>query len=90
MAEVAEAVVAEAEVAVVAACPLATWSAPGSRPSLQSAAASPTRSWSSSPREGQFTNGQFTWDEANPLTGQVTIVQGTYTVGPLPGTGTQA
>jgi hypothetical protein len=30
-------------------------------------------------------NGQFTWHEANPLTGLVTAVQGSYTVGPLPG-----
>jgi hypothetical protein len=29
-------------------------------------------------------NGQFTWEETNPLTGQVTTVEGTYTVGPLP------
>jgi hypothetical protein len=33
---------------------------------------------------GQFTNGQFTWVETNPLTGVVTTVQGTYTVGPVP------
>jgi hypothetical protein len=33
---------------------------------------------------GQFTNGTFTWKEANTLTGQVTTVQGTYTVGPVP------
>src|SRR5262249_21370611 len=26
--------------------------------------------------------GQFTWVETNPLTGQVTTVQGTYTLGP--------
>jgi hypothetical protein len=37
---------------------------------------------------GQFTNGQFTCEKTNPLTGQVTTVQGTYTVDPLPGTGT--
>ena len=37
---------------------------------------------------GQFTNGTFTWKETNPLTGQVTTVQGTYTVGPIgPGGG---
>ena len=29
------------------------------------------------------TNGQFTWQQTNPLTGQVTTVQGTYTLGPL-------
>jgi hypothetical protein len=29
-------------------------------------------------------NGQFTWHETNPLTGQVTTVQGTFTLGPLP------
>jgi hypothetical protein len=29
-------------------------------------------------------NGQFTWQEANPLIGLVTTVQGSYTVGPLP------
>jgi hypothetical protein len=34
---------------------------------------------------GQFTNGQFTWQVTNTLTGQVTTVQGTYTVGLLPG-----
>jgi hypothetical protein len=33
---------------------------------------------------GQFTNGQFTWEETNPLTGQVTTFQGTYTFGPVP------
>jgi hypothetical protein len=33
---------------------------------------------------GQFTEGQFTWEETNPLTGQVTTVQGTYTFGPVP------
>jgi hypothetical protein len=31
----------------------------------------------------QFTHGQFTWEETNPLTGQVTTVQGTDTVGPM-------
>jgi hypothetical protein len=37
---------------------------------------------------GQFTNGQFTWYQTNPLTGVVTTVQGTYTVGPMsPSTG---
>ena len=29
------------------------------------------------------TNAQFTWQQTNPLTGQVTTVQGTYTLGPL-------
>ena len=29
------------------------------------------------------TNGQFTWQQTNPLTGQVTTVQGTYTLGPF-------
>jgi hypothetical protein len=29
-------------------------------------------------------NGQFTWEETNPLTRQVNTVQGTYTVGPIP------
>jgi hypothetical protein len=33
---------------------------------------------------GQFTNGTFTWVVTNPLTGQVTTVQGTYTFGPVP------
>ena len=33
---------------------------------------------------GQFTDGTFTWEETNTLTGQVTKVQGTYTVGPVP------
>jgi hypothetical protein len=33
---------------------------------------------------GQFTNGTFTWEETNPLTGVVTTVQGTYTFGPVP------
>ena len=28
-------------------------------------------------------NGQFTWQKTNPLTEQVTTVQGTYTLGPL-------
>jgi hypothetical protein len=37
---------------------------------------------------GSFANGQFTWEDTNTLTGVVTTVQGTYTVGPLPGTGT--
>jgi hypothetical protein len=32
---------------------------------------------------GQFTSGQFTWKETNPLTGQVTTVLATYTVGPM-------
>jgi hypothetical protein len=37
---------------------------------------------------GQFSNGTFTWAETNPLTGQVTTVQGAYTVGPMfPSTG---
>jgi hypothetical protein len=37
---------------------------------------------------GQFTNGTFTWAETNRLTGQVTTVQGTHTVGPMfPSTG---
>ncbi len=35
--------------------------------------------------QGQFTDGTFTWKETDPLTGQVTTVQGTYTVGLLPG-----
>jgi hypothetical protein len=34
---------------------------------------------------GQFTNGTFTWKVTNTLTGQVTTVQGTYTVGLLSG-----
>jgi hypothetical protein len=34
---------------------------------------------------GQLTNGQFTWEETNPLTEQVTTVQGSYTVAPSPG-----
>ena len=29
-------------------------------------------------------NGQFTWEETNPLSRQVTTVQGTYTFGPVP------
>ena len=29
------------------------------------------------------TNGQFTWQQTNPLTGQVTTVRGTYALGPL-------
>ncbi len=29
------------------------------------------------------TSGQFTRQQTNPLTGQVTTVQGTYTLGPL-------
>jgi hypothetical protein len=33
---------------------------------------------------GQFANGTFTWVVTNPLTGQVTTVQGTYTFGPVP------
>ena len=33
---------------------------------------------------GQFTNGTFTWEETNPLTGVVTTVLGTYTVGLVP------
>ena len=33
---------------------------------------------------GQFTSGTFTWADTNPLTGQVSIVQGTYTFGPVP------
>ena len=33
---------------------------------------------------GQFTNGTFTWEVTNTLTGQVTTVQGTYTFGPVP------
>ena len=33
---------------------------------------------------GQFANGQFTWQVTNTLTGQVTTVQGTYTFGPVP------
>jgi hypothetical protein len=32
---------------------------------------------------GQFTSGQFTWNVTNTLTGQVTTVQGTYTIGPV-------
>jgi hypothetical protein len=37
---------------------------------------------------GDFTNGSFTWQELNPLTGIVTTVLGTYTVGPVgPGGG---
>jgi hypothetical protein len=32
----------------------------------------------------QFTNGTFTWKVTNTLTGQVTTVQGTYTVGQVP------
>jgi hypothetical protein len=32
---------------------------------------------------GPFTIGQFTWQQTNPLTGVVTTVQGTYTVGPM-------
>ena len=32
---------------------------------------------------GDFTNGSFTWQELNPLTGVVTTVQGTYTVAPM-------
>ena len=35
--------------------------------------------------QGQFTEGTFTWEETDPLTGQVTTVQGIYTVGLLPG-----
>ena len=35
------------------------------------------------PTEVTFTlNGQFTWEETNPLTGEVAMVQGTYTLGP--------
>jgi hypothetical protein len=30
-------------------------------------------------------NGQFTWEETNPLTGQVTTVQGSYTIALPPG-----
>jgi hypothetical protein len=33
---------------------------------------------------GDFTNGSFTWQELNPLTGVMTTVQGTYTFGPVP------
>jgi hypothetical protein len=33
---------------------------------------------------GQFTNRTFTWKVANTLTGQVSVVQGIYTVGPVP------
>jgi hypothetical protein len=33
---------------------------------------------------GLFTNGTFTWNMTNLLTGQVTTVQGTYTFGPVP------
>ena len=33
---------------------------------------------------GQFTSGQFTWVQTNPLTGQVGTVVGTYTFGPIP------
>jgi hypothetical protein len=37
---------------------------------------------------GPFTIGQFNWAATDPLTGQVTTVQGTYTVGPVgPGGG---
>jgi hypothetical protein len=36
------------------------------------------------PANGQFTNGTFTWEVTNTLNGQVTIVQGTYTVGQVP------
>jgi hypothetical protein len=35
--------------------------------------------------KGQFTNGQFTWEETDLLTGKVATVQGTYTVAPPPG-----
>jgi hypothetical protein len=37
------------------------------------------------PAKGQFTNGTFTWEVTNTLTGQVATVQGTYTVGLSPG-----
>jgi hypothetical protein len=33
---------------------------------------------------GNFANGQFTWEETDTLTGVVTTVQGTYTFGPVP------
>jgi hypothetical protein len=33
---------------------------------------------------GQFSSGQFTWAVTNTITGQVTIVQGTYTFGSVP------
>jgi hypothetical protein len=36
---------------------------------------------------GQFANGEFTWEVTNTLTGQVTTVQGTYTVGLVPESG---
>jgi hypothetical protein len=37
---------------------------------------------------GQFANGTFTWAATDPVTGLVTTVQGTYTVGPVgPGGG---
>jgi hypothetical protein len=37
-----------------------------------------------SPANGQFTSGQFLWEETNPFTGLVTTIQGTYTFGPVP------
>jgi hypothetical protein len=33
---------------------------------------------------GQFNNGTFTWVVTDPLNGQVTTVQGTYTFGAVP------
>ncbi len=46
---------------------------------------SPANSVLNFPTVVTFTaNGQFTWVETNPLTGQVTTVTGTYTLGPIP------
>jgi hypothetical protein len=45
---------------------------------------SPLNSIRNFPTVVTFTaNGQFTWQQTDPLTGQVTTVQGTYTLGPL-------
>src|SRR5262249_50990515 len=49
---------------------------------------SPLNSPLSFPTVVTFTvNGQFTWQETNPLTGQVSTAQGSYTLGVVPGTG---
>ena len=46
---------------------------------------SPLNSLLNFPTVVTFTaNGQFTWVQTNPLTGQVASVQGSYTLGPLP------
>jgi hypothetical protein len=49
------------------------------------AMSSPANSVLNFPTVVTFTaNGQFTWQETDPLRGEVTTVQGTYTLGPLP------